>query len=46
MRPLHVVAAENVESGETIVITAYEPDREEWEQDFKKGGLRRDLRDL
>ena len=36
MRPLHVVAAENVEFGETIVSTAYESDREEWEQDFKK----------
>ena len=35
-RPLHVVAAENAESGETIVITAYEPGPEEWEQDFKK----------
>lgn len=35
-RPLHIVAAENAESGETIVVTAYEPSREEWQQDFKK----------
>ncbi len=35
-RPLHVVAAENAESGETIVITAYEPDSEEWELGFKR----------
>ena len=35
-RPLHVVAAENAETGETIVITAYEPDPEEWERDFKR----------
>lgn len=36
VRPLHVVAAENAESGETIVITAYEPDSEEWELGFKR----------
>jgi hypothetical protein len=35
-RPLHVVAAENVEAAETIVITAYEPDPEEWEPGFKR----------
>ena len=35
-RPLHVVAAENAEAGETIVITAYEPDPEEWEPGFKR----------
>lgn len=28
-RPLHVVAADNLESGETIVITVYEPDPQE-----------------
>lgn len=34
-RPLHVVAADNDE-GETIIITAYEPDPMIWEDDFKK----------
>jgi hypothetical protein len=35
-RPIHVVAAENVESGETIVITVYEPDLTQWEPGFKR----------
>lgn len=35
-RPLHVVAADNVQIGETIVITAYEPDPGEWEPGFKR----------
>ena len=35
-RPLHVVAAVNPDTGETIVITAYEPNPEEWERDFKR----------
>ena len=35
-RPLHVVVAENAESGESIVITAYEPNSEEWEQGCKR----------
>lgn len=35
-RPLHVVVSENTGTGETIVITAYEPDPEEWEIDFKR----------
>ncbi len=29
-RPLHVVAADNTDEGETIVITVYEPDSDEW----------------
>ena len=33
-RPIHVVVADNVDSGENIVITAYEPDSSEWEPDF------------
>lgn len=32
---LHVVAADDQEHDETIVITAYEPDPNEWEADFK-----------
>lgn len=34
-RPLHVVAADVVESGETIVITTYWPDPVRWQADFK-----------
>lgn len=34
-RPLHVVTADNADTGETIVITTYEPDPEEWERDCK-----------
>jgi hypothetical protein len=35
-RPLHVVAAEHVEAGETIVITAYEPNPALWEPGFRR----------
>jgi hypothetical protein len=35
-RPIHVVAAENVESQETIVITVYEPDLTQWEPGFRR----------
>ncbi len=35
-RPIHVVAADNVEVQETIIITVYQPDVEEWEQGFKR----------
>jgi hypothetical protein len=31
-----VVVADNVEVQETIVITMYEPDLGEWEEDFRK----------
>ena len=34
-RVLHVVAADDQDHDETIVITAYEPDPNEWEADFK-----------
>jgi hypothetical protein len=34
-RVLHVVAADDQEHDETIVITTYEPDPNEWESDFK-----------
>lgn len=34
-RPLHVVAADDVERSETIVITTYQPDPNEWETDLK-----------
>lgn len=35
-RPLHVVVADNPDSQETIVITVYEPDPEQWEPDFRR----------
>ncbi|MBI3304010.1 MAG: DUF4258 domain-containing protein [Deltaproteobacteria bacterium] len=35
-RPLHVVAANNAEAQETIIITVYEPDPDKWEPGFKK----------
>ena len=34
-RPLHVVAADDVEGDETVVITTYWPDPDRWETDFK-----------
>ena len=34
-RPLHVVAASG-EADQTIIITAYEPDADLWEADFRK----------
>lgn len=35
-RPLHVVAANNDDMGETIIITVYEPDSSLWESDFRR----------
>ncbi len=35
-RPLHVVAADNAASQETIVITVYEPDPVQWEPGYKR----------
>ena len=35
-RPIHVVAAENADADETIVITVYEPDTELWEAGFRR----------
>jgi hypothetical protein len=35
-RPLHIVAANNPAERETIIITAYEPDPNQWEADFKR----------
>jgi len=34
-RSLHVVAADDAEESETIVITTYRPDPGRWESDFK-----------
>jgi hypothetical protein len=35
-RPMHVVAANDEEANETIIITAYEPSSEEWDEGFTK----------
>jgi hypothetical protein len=35
-RPIHIVAAYNAIDDEAIVITAYEPDPEQWGADFKR----------
>ena len=35
-RPLHVVAADNPAEQETIVITVYEPDPDQWELGFTR----------
>lgn len=34
-RPLHVVAADNDDDKQTIIITVYEPDPDLWEPDFR-----------
>ena len=33
-RPLHVVAADDYENKQTIVITVYEPEATQWEEGF------------
>lgn len=35
-RPLHVVIARNADADEVIVITVYEPDPEQWDDEFKR----------
>jgi hypothetical protein len=35
-RPIHVVAAENSESGKIFVVTVYEPDPNLWEPGFRR----------
>jgi len=35
-RPIHVVAADDAASKETIIITVYEPESEQWESDFRR----------
>ena len=34
-RPLHVVAADNHEAQETVIITVYQPDPAQWEPAFR-----------
>ena len=35
-RPLHVVVAENITEGETLIITAYEPDPAQWKPNSRE----------
>ena len=35
-RPIHVVAADDQVTGETYIITAYEPDPKLWQPDFRR----------
>lgn len=36
VRPIHVVAAENRNTDETIIITTYEPGADQWEAGFRR----------
>lgn len=35
-RPIQVVAADDASAQETIIVTVYQPDIEEWESGFKR----------
>lgn len=35
-RPIHVVAADNIDDNETIVVTVYEPGLDKWSPNFKR----------
>lgn len=35
-RPLHIVVADDAEHRSNIIITAYEPDPNQWEQGFER----------
>ena len=35
-RPLHVVAAYNATEDETIIVTVYEPDPQQWDETVRK----------
>jgi hypothetical protein len=35
-RILHIVVAENITEGETLIITAYEPDRAQWKSNARE----------
>jgi len=35
-RPVHIVAADNGDELQTIVVTVYEPDAKTWEDDFRR----------
>lgn len=35
LRPLHLLAAKDIETGNCIMVTVYEPDKNVWSTDFK-----------
>ena len=35
-RPLHLVTAENKNDEEIIIITVYEPDKDQWDEKFER----------
>jgi hypothetical protein len=35
-RPIHVVVAENAADSETLIVTVYEPDPNQWEPGFER----------
>jgi hypothetical protein len=35
LRPLHLLVAKDIETGDCILITVYEPDKHIWSTDFK-----------
>ena len=35
-RPIHVVVADNQESGERVVVTVYEPNPDQWDSEFRR----------
>jgi len=35
-RPIHIVAADNTDTSETVIITVYEPDPAKWDSTFSR----------
>ena len=35
-RPIHIAAADNIDAGETIVFTVYEPSLDKWDSNFRR----------
>lgn len=35
-QPLHLVVADNVDDGQTVLVTVYEPDLTRWEPEFRR----------
>jgi hypothetical protein len=35
-RPLHIVVADNQKSAERIIVTVYEPNPDQWDNEFKR----------
>ena len=35
-QPIHIAVADNIDAGETIVITVYEPSLDKWDSNFRR----------